>query len=121
MLIENTLFGEVDKGQEAIELLKEHEPPEGYHVSFSGGKDSCVIYDLVKKAGVKYDVHYSLTTVDPPELVYFIQKEYPEVWEARNIPKLSMWQVIEKKAFSRTDKFAIAVMYLRKGTAKVVL
>lgn len=49
MLIENTLFGTVDKVQEAIELLKEHEPPDGYHVSFSGGKDSCVIYDLVKK------------------------------------------------------------------------
>ena len=49
MLIENTLFGTVDKVQVAIDKLKKYEPPEGYYVCFSGGKDSTVIYDLVKK------------------------------------------------------------------------
>ena len=118
MLIENTLFGTVDKVQEAIELLKEHEPPEGYYVSFSGGKDSCVIYDLVKKAGVKYDVHYALTTIDPPELVYFIRNEYPEVWENRNIPKLSMWQIIEKKGFLPNRQIRYCCDVLKEGYSK---
>lgn len=81
MLKELTLEGEVDKVKVAINRLKLHEPPEGYYVAFSGGKDSCVALDLCKRAGVKYDVHYSVTTVDPPELVYFIRKHYPDAWE----------------------------------------
>ena len=94
MLQENTLFGIRDKEQEAIDLLREHEPPEGYYVAFSGGKDSCVILDLVKRSGVKFDAHYHLTTVDPPELVYFIRNEYPEV--RKELPKETMWQLIER-------------------------
>lgn len=33
MLIENTLYGTVDKVQDAISVLQEHEPPEGYYVA----------------------------------------------------------------------------------------
>lgn len=37
MLIENTLYGEVDKVKVAINRLKLHEPKEGYYLAFSGG------------------------------------------------------------------------------------
>lgn len=57
-LKELTLYGEVDKVEIAIQRLKLHEPKEGYYVALSGGKDSCVALDLVRRAGVKYDVHY---------------------------------------------------------------
>ena len=97
MLKENTLFGEVDKVQEAIDLLRKHEPPEGYYMGFSGGKDSTVAYDLCKKAGVKVFAQYCLTTVDPPEVVYFVREHYPEIWENRLKPKISMWKLIEKE------------------------
>ena len=79
MLIENTLFGTTDKVAEAIQLLREHEPPEGYYLCFSGGKDSVVIYDLAVKAGVKFDAHHNVTTVEPPELMKFIRDHYPNV------------------------------------------
>ena len=81
-----------DKVANAIELLKMYEPPEGYYVAFSGGKDSVVILDIVKRSGVKYDSHYNITTVDPPELVQFIKKEHPEV--ERHVPDKTMWQLI---------------------------
>ena len=57
----------------AIERLKAFEPPDGYYVAFSGGKDSQCIYHLCQIAGVKFDAHYAITSVDPPELVRFIR------------------------------------------------
>ena len=92
MLTETTLFGEVDKVQEAIELLRKHEPPEGYYLCFSGGKDSVVIYELAKRSGVKSDAHHNITTVEPPELVKFIHDFYPDV--IQDHPPLSMYQLI---------------------------
>jgi len=79
VLIENTLFGIENKVEDAIKLLQAFEPPEGYCVAFSGGKDSIVVKDLVIKSGVKYDIHYQNTTIDPPELGAYIRKYHPEV------------------------------------------
>lgn len=93
-LVETTLFGTVDKVALAMERLREFEPKEGYYVAFSGGKDSCVLLDLVKRAGVGYDAHYNATTVDPPELVRFIREHHPEV--ERHQPRETMWQLIVK-------------------------
>jgi len=80
VLRETTLFREVDKVATAIERLRTFEPPEGYYLAFSGGKDSVVIKRLAEMSGVKFDAHYSVTTIDPPELVYFI-KEQDVIWE----------------------------------------
>lgn len=67
MLVEYDLFGNKhDKVQAAIETLKAFEPAEGYVVEYSGGKDSEVILELAKMAGVKFEAAYNATTVDPP-------------------------------------------------------
>jgi phosphoadenosine phosphosulfate reductase len=39
---------------EAIEFMREHEPPEGYTLADSFGKDSTVLWELAKMAGVKF-------------------------------------------------------------------
>lgn len=106
MLIENTLFGIQDKEQIAIDRLKAFEPEEGFFVAYSGGKDSEVILDLVKRSGCKYDAHFVVTSVEAPETIYFIRKEHPEViWE---FPKYTdgkvktMWNLIPKKSMPPT-------------------
>jgi len=92
-------FARLNKIEVAIARLKEFEPPEGYYLAFSGGKDSVVIYDLAVKSGVKFDAHYSQGGIDPPELVYFIRNNYPEVLRER--PKMTVWEGIQKYSMPR--------------------
>ncbi len=79
MLVTNTLFGVENKTDIAIERLKMYEPAEGYYLAFSGGKDSIVIKRLADMSGVKYDAHHSLTTIDPPDLIYYMRKYHSDV------------------------------------------
>lgn len=72
-------MSERERIDRAITLLQENEPDDGYHLAFSGGKDSCVCKELVRMAGVQYEAVYNNTTIDPPELVRFIKRHHQEV------------------------------------------
>lgn len=88
-LKEKQLFETVDLVAKAIDRLQHFEPEEGYYLAFSGGKDSVVIKHLADMAGVKYDAHYNVTTIDPPELIYFIREHHPDViWDRPGQPFL---------------------------------
>ncbi|HQE50243.1 MAG TPA: hypothetical protein PKV93_12945 [Fervidobacterium sp.] len=50
------------KIERALNLLQKYEPPEGYFLAFSGGKDSITIYRLAQLAGVKFEAHFHVTT-----------------------------------------------------------
>ena len=90
-----------DKVQVAIMRIQEFEPPEGYYLAFSGGKDSITIYDLAVKAGVKFDAHYNMTGIDPPELVKFIRSNFPDVENHR--PPESIWNLIQTHGMPRRN------------------
>jgi len=114
------LFGS-DKAQQAIELLQTLEPDEGYYVAFSGGKDSTVILDLIKRAGVKYDAHYSASVPDPPELRLHIRKHYPEV--AWDFADTTMWRLIVKKRYppTRIARYCCQVLKETGGVGRKVV
>ena len=65
----------MDKIQHSIELIRKAEKLAlsyndfGFHLAFSGGKDSQVIYELAKMAGVKFKAYFYKTSVDPRELL----------------------------------------------------
>lgn len=113
-LIENDLFlGKINKVKIAIIRLKEFEPKEGYYLAFSGGKDSIVIKKLTEMSGVKFDSHYSVTTIDPPELIYFIRKYHKDIiWEHPDRPFL---KVLETKGFPRRQSRWCCAVYKENG------
>ena len=87
------LFRQFDKVDDTLAFIRQYEPRGGYWLAFSGGKDSVVLYDLAVRARVKFTAHYNVTTVDPPELLRFMLKHYPDVIWHR--PAKSMYQLIQ--------------------------
>ena len=115
MLIENTLYGQIDKVAIAIQRIKLYSPVDKIPIlSFSGGKDSLVIYHLAKMAGIEFKAQYSPTSVDPPELIKFIKEKYPEV-ERLHYKKnpdgtsRTMWYLLSHRAMPQPDYVVIVV------------
>ena len=121
-LIEIDLLGsKTDKVKTAINRIRAFCPEEGYFLAFSGGKDSVVIKALCDLAGVKYDAHYNVTTVDPPELVRFIKSAYPDV--AFDKPPMSMRKLIVHKQFppTRIQRYCCEVFKETHGEGRVTM
>lgn len=119
MIDQLNIYG-LDKVQVAIERIKLIKPRGGsFYLAFSGGKDSVVIKALADLAGVPYDAHYNITSVDPPELVKFIKTEYPDV--ALDIPRdnngraQTMWRVIAEHTMPPTQKIRYCCKFLKEG------
>lgn len=108
-------LGAFDKVADAIKLLRDHEPEDGYYLAFSGGKDSLVIKQLAILAGVKFQPVYNVTTVDPPELIRFLREHHPDVTWTR--PKYTMWQLILMKGMPPHRTARYCCMYLKEGNA----
>lgn len=115
-VLDRDLFG-TSADERSIALIREWEADaikwyeSGYHVSFSGGKDSIVTLDLVRRAVVRHRAVYAVTTIDPPELYRFIKREYPDV--ERRMPPLSFFQLIERKGLP-TRKFRFCCSKLKE-------
>lgn len=74
----------------------------GYFLAFSGGKDSQTLYHIAQLAGVRFEGHMNLTSVDAPEVIRFVRKHYPEVELIK--PKDSIYHVAERKQLLPTKK-----------------
>ena len=76
--------------QKSEKLAQAYDPQDFFFLGFSGGKDSQCLYHVAKLAGVKFKAHMSLTSVDPPEVIRFVRKHYPDVELIK--PKRSIFQ-----------------------------
>jgi len=115
------LFG--NKVDDAIERLRGYEEltkGEGFYLAFSGGKDSCVIKALADMAGVKYDAHYNVTTIDPPELTYFVREHHKDVlW---NYPADAFLKKLTTKGFPiRQGRWCCEYLKESHGSGRMIL
>ena len=90
------------KMQHSVELLrkaerlaKNYDKENGYYLAFSGGKDSQALIHIAQLAGVQFAGHMNLTSVDPPEVIRFVKKTYPEVELIK--PKDSIFNIAIQK------------------------
>ena len=65
--------------QKAEKIALNYDVENGYYLAFSGGKDSQALFHMTQLAGVKFRGHMNLTSVDPPEVIRFVKKNYSEV------------------------------------------
>jgi len=121
VLRELTLFGMTDKVAKAIARLRNFEPPDGFYLAMSGGKDAQCVFHLAQQAGVNFEAHYHNTTVDPPELIRFLKTQYPGV--IIDQPPISMWRLIEKKKFlpTRRIRYCCSVFKEKHGLGRTLV
>lgn len=111
----------------SIALLHKAEPlalsmdDRGFHLAFSGGKDSQVLYHIAEMAGVKFHAEMQVTTLDPPELMAFVRKNYPQV--KLNRPEINFYKLIEKKKMLplRQVRYCCSVLKEQSGAGTCTL
>lgn len=111
----------VDLIRKSEKMALRLDPENGFYNTFSGGKDSQCLYHLVKLAGVKAKTHMNLTSVDPPEVIRFVKRNYPDVELIK--PKMSIYDMVKKKHLMpmRTLRWCCAEFKETSGAGKVTL
>lgn len=117
-----------EKIEYSINLLRKSEemslkmdPENGFYLAFSDGKDSQVLYHLTVMSGVKFKAHMNLTSVDPPEVIRFVKKHYPDVELIK--PKMSIYDMAKKMGCLPTmnKRWCCAEFKEVSGAGKVTL
>ena len=116
------------KMQHSVELLRKaerlamhYDPQDGYFLAFSGGKDSQALYHMAQLAGVRFQAHMNLTSVDPPEVIRFVRQQYPDVQMTR--PKDSIYNIAVQYGILPTRRARWCCMEFKEtaGAGRVTL
>lgn len=101
-------------------------------VTTSGGKDSAVCLRLAEKAGINFEVMHSHTTIDAPETVYFIRREFKRLEDKGikctiNYPhykgeRMTMWKLIPQKLMppTRLVRYCCSVLKETGGRGRYI-
>ena len=94
------------KISQAIKLLKSIQSNE-IELCFSGGKDSSVILELAKMAGISYRAIYKSTTIDPKGTIKFCRENGCEILK----PKKTFFELIKERGFpTRRCRFCCDIL-----------
>lgn len=104
---------------ESLALKYDHD--DGFYLAFSGGKDSQCLYHVAQLAGVRFKAHFSPTSVDPPQVIRFIRRNYPDV-EFGHIEQ-SIYDVAVKEGILPTMsvRWCCSIFKETAGAGKVTL
>lgn len=119
--LQKKILYSIDLLQKAERLAMAYDSENGYFLAFSGGKDSQCLYHVAKLAGVKFQAHMNLTSVDPPEVIRFVKKQYPDVVLAK--PKDSIYNIAVQRKILPTMRvrWCCAEYKETAGAGKVTL
>ena len=108
------------KIDQAIRLMKAYDnPDEPVEIAYSGGKDSDVILQLAKEAGINFRAIYRNTTIDPPGTIKHAQENGCEILQPR---RYTFRQLIIKKGLpSRFRRFCCQELKEYKVSDKCVM
>ena len=91
----------------AIKLLQSIPQDGDIEISYSSGKDSDVILELAKMAGIPYRAIYKNTTIDPPHTIAHAKEMGAEVVR----PKKSFFQLVSEHGYpSRYARFCCSFL-----------
>lgn len=119
--LQNKIAHSIDLLKKAEKLAKIYDPDNGFYLAFSGGKDSQALYHLAVMAGVQFKAHMNLTSVDPPEVIRFVKRQYPDVDLIK--PKDSIFHIAVKKGILPSQKIRWCCKEFKEnaGAGKVTL
>lgn len=91
----------------AIRLLRSIPQDTEIELSYSGGKDSDVILELAKMAGIPFRPIYKNTTIDPPGTIKHCKDKGVEIMK----PTINFFDLVKKKGCpSRFSRFCCEVL-----------
>ena len=77
------------KINQAVKLIKSVVGDKLVEVCYSGGKDSDVILELTKMAGVNYEAIYKNTTIDPPGTIAHARENGVKITPPNKVLRIS--------------------------------
>lgn len=101
-------------------------------VTDSGGKDSAVCRELVKRSGIPFEIQHNHTTADAPQTVYYVRKIFKELEEqgiscSISYPyykneRVTMWSLIPMKKFppTRLQRYCCQVLKEESGQNRFI-
>ena len=92
-MITESLQKKIDQSIRLLQQVQKAHPDEVIEIAYSGGKDSDVILQLAKEAGIRYEAIYKNTTIDPPGTIRHAQ----EIGATVIRPKRTFAELIQKK------------------------
>lgn len=118
-MITPELQNKIDRAIKLLRSVQAIAPEEVIQVSYSGGKDSDVILQLSKEAGINYRAVYFNTTIDPPGTIKHAQDAGAIIVR----PEQNFFQLIAQKGYpSRIRRFCCESLKERRyGDEKKVI